>query len=149
LTPGSGSGKGFFRVSDTGSWIQDLLSRIFNAGCQIQDLGSRISDHRSQTNIYESVVTIFSKKYFNSLSIASIFSVPVQKPNNFQFWEIYDCRKNDKTNNFYFPSFLLLLLLLDLGSEFQDLGKGMGKNQDLGSEIKNPGSATLLLTEQV
>ncbi len=46
------------------------------------------------------------------------------------------------TSNFFSP----LSFVADPGSEIRDLGSGMGKNQDLGSGIrdKHPGSATLL-----
>jgi hypothetical protein len=40
------------------------------------------------------------------------------------------------TTNLFYPS--LLLLYLDLGSEIQDPGSGMGKNQDPGSGINIP-----------
>ena len=50
------------------------------------------------------------------------------------------------TTNFFSPlSFCCCFWIRDPGSEIRDPGSGMGKNQDLGSEIrdKHPGSATL------
>ncbi len=61
--------------------------------------------------------------------LAHIFSLPVQKSNNFQFCDISGYSKGKTVGQQIFPPPLLLLWL--------DLGSGI---QDPGSEIRDPGS---------
>ncbi len=98
------------------------------------DPGSRIPDPRSQTHIFESLVTIFwGKKFCNSLKIGQNFFFSTKTKIMYNFVKFVATLKG-MTTNFFHPS--LLLLFLDPESEIRDPGSGMGKNQD-------PGSATL------
>ncbi len=100
--------------------------------------GSRIRnrffpDLGSQTHIVESLATIFGQEVLEFFeNWPKFFSFAFQKLNNLQFWEIYGCIKGLTTNFF---SHLSFDAVLDPGSEIQDPGSGMGKNQDPGSRI--------------
>jgi hypothetical protein len=78
----------------------------------------RILGIRTQTHIFESLMTIFwvkSTEFF--VKWLNFFSVPVHKSNYFQLWDIYGYKKG-RTKNLGFSSTL-------------DPGSGMDRNQDL------------------
>ena len=108
LTPGSGSGIGFF-------WIPDL-------------------DPGSLPHIFQNLLTILVKKFYNSLKIGPNFFLQQFKTENLQFCEICGYIKSYDNKIFFHPSLLLLFLIRDPG--WLKSGSGIWD--------KHPGSAMLL-----
>ncbi len=124
--PDPGSGAFLTLDPDPGSGIRNR----FFSGSQIPDLGSRIPT----PYFLELSDKFLGKKFYNSLKTGPLFFFSIKKK-KFNFVKFVATKKG-LTTNFFHPS--LLLLFLDPGSEIQDPGIGMGKNQDPGSGIKIP-----------
>jgi hypothetical protein len=89
-----------------------------------------------------------SKKFNNSLKIGSNFFVQQFKHKIIYNFVKFMAIKKGLTTDFFHPLSFVAFFgsgFLDPRSGIQDLGSGMGKNQDPGSGIrdKHPGSATL------
>ncbi len=94
-------------------------------------------DPGSQIHICESLLTIFlGKKFYNSLKIGPNYFLRHFKNKIIFNFVIFLATKMVWQKNFFHPS--LLLLFLDPGSEIQDPGSGMDKDQDPGSGINIP-----------
>jgi hypothetical protein len=94
------------------------------------DPGSQISDPRSQTHIFEGLVTIFWVKTSIILGkLGQIFFFSLSKIKKIFSFVKFLATKNGLTKKFFHPCLLLLFL---------DPGSGMGKNQDPGSGINIP-----------
>jgi hypothetical protein len=111
LTPGPGSGIGFFRIPDLGSLIPTPYFL-------------ELSDK------------FLGKKFYNSLKTGPKFFLQHLKNKITLNFLKFVATKKGVTTNFFYPS--LLLLFLDPGFGIRDPGSGMGKNQDPGSGINIP-----------